>query len=223
MAKKIKKDQETHIDKGIKKYLPLIISLAVLAIIFLVLYYFFQGMGKVEYQGLTFIKQKFGSVQVYSYNYLVESPNGKIIQNTLYLRGDPSKNKAPLTGEIIYREGVMTYISINATGLTKCNYSLVSIATLTNFLVSNNLNVKGGTPDKEEAEQNNQTYATCEEYPYSTVIMIRAGNETKVEKTEENCYVISAANCEILPAVEKFIVQSILDARARNSGKSKNS
>jgi hypothetical protein len=219
MARKTKKaEKETHIDKGIKRYLPLIISLAVLAIIFLALYYFFQGMGKVEYKGLTFIKQKFGSILVYTYTYLVKSPDGKILQNTLYLRLDPSKNKVPVEGEIIYKEGVMTYISINATGLTKCNDSMISVANLVNFLSNNNIKVKGGTPDKQEAQNNNQTYVNCNNYPLNTVILLAAGDETKITK-QDNCYIVSANNCEILSAVEKFIVQSILDARAYNSGK----
>ena len=130
-----------------------------------------------------------------------------------------SDQHGQVDGEIIYTDKVTTYISINGTGLTKCNYSLVSIATLTNFLVNSNVNVKGGTPDKEEAEMNNQSYITCDKYPFGNVITIQSGNETRVTKTKENCYEIVAANCEILPAVEKFIVQSIIDARDYNSGK----
>ena len=32
---------------------------------------------------------------------------------------------------------------------------------------------------------------------------------------KENCYVIEVANCEVLQAIEKFQVESILDAKAR--------
>ena len=67
----------------------------------------------------------------------------------------------------------------------------------------------------ESAKANNLTWINCEKYPESAVILIKKGEETKITKTGENCYLISANNCETLPAMEKFVVQSLVDARER--------
>lgn len=211
--KKIKKDKETKIDKGIKRYLPLIIGLVVLAVVFVALYYTFAGFGKVKYEGLTFVKQRFGSVEVYTYTYKVLLDSGKAVENALYLRTNPRENKIPVGGKISYPEGKTVLISINATGLLECEDTTIAVATLSSFLAANNLVVKGGTPDKNEAERNNQTYITCGKYPNNPVVLIRAGDKSGITQTAAYCYDIKVADCEIMPAVEKFIVQSILDSR----------
>ena len=210
-----KKEKETKIDKRLKKYLPFFAGLAVLALLFIVLYYAFQGFGKIEYQGLTFTKQKFGEILVYSYNYFVENSEGKIIQNTLYVRTDPRKNNIPVNGTIIYPKGKTVLISINDSGLTECENSMIAISTITNFIVANGIAVKGGVPDKNKSQEKNLTYITCEKYPNNMVIMIESSETTKIEKKDDGefCYYIEVANCEIQEAVEKFAVQSIIDSK----------
>src|SRR3989338_6962849 len=49
----------------------------------------------------------------------------------------------------------------------------------------------------------------------STNILIQDGSETKIEQKTEMCHVITVSNCQILLAIEKFEVKSILDARER--------
>ncbi len=213
-GKKIKKDKETNIDKGIKRYLPLIIALVVLALVFVALYYAFAGIGKVKYEGLVFMKQKYGSLEVYTYTYKTINEDGRVAENAIYLRTDPRENKIPVEGEIIYPEGKTVLISINATNLTECEDNAIAVATLSSFLVANGLVIKGGTPDKQEAEENDQNYITCGKYPANTVISIRAADKTEITRTGLLCYNVNVANCEIMPAVEKFILQSILDSRS---------
>ena len=118
-----------------------------------------------------------------------------------------------MQGEIIFPKDKDVYLSINGTGLTQCKYSSTAINSLSTFLTNNLLTVKGATPDKTEAEKNNIRYASCESMPENPVIIIQAGNETKVEKKQDNCYIISISNCEALEAVERFEVQAILDAK----------
>ncbi len=218
MARKQKRagEKEAKIDKQLKKYWPFVLGLVVLVVLFIGLYYVFQGLGTVKYQGLTFTKEKFGTIVVYSYNYLVKTPDGKIMQRILYLRNDPRYNNVSITGRIDYPAGKKVYISINGTGLTECEDSMISVASLSGFLANNNLVVKAGTPDRKEAERNNQSYVSCANYPDSDVISIKAANETKISKAGNYCYNIEVSDCRILAAVEKFIVQSIIDAKGNS-------
>jgi hypothetical protein len=209
---KIKKEKETKIDQQIKKYIPFLALIGVLVLLFIVLSFVFQSLGKVKYEGLVFTKEKYGDVLIYHYSYLTKVSNGNVRAINVLLRTNPAENNVPIDGEIIYPENKAVYMSINSTGLN-CTYSMVAISELTNFIANNDLSIKIGNPDKSYAEKNNQTYVTCEKYPSNMVISIKTGEETIIRKTGDFCYNVEVADCEILPALEKFIVQSIIDAK----------
>jgi hypothetical protein len=211
VAKATKKEKETEIDKKLKKSAPFLIWLGVLAVVFVVSYFAFRNLGKIEYQGLEFKAEKFGSLLVYAYDYLVRTPAG-IEEKTLYFRVNPTENNVSVNGEITYPGDKEVYISSNSTGLMKCEDTMIALANLVLFLQNSDITVKSGTLDEEEAQAKNYTYATCANHPDNPVIEIRAGNETKIENSGI-CYDIEIANCEMLPALEKFIVQSIIDSQ----------
>jgi hypothetical protein len=90
----------------------------------------------------------------------------------------------------------------------------VAVATLSQFLTNNLLKIKGGVSDYNESKAKNISYVTCGAYPYNPVIMIQEGNSTTITNNGD-CHIISVANCDVQKAVEKFIIQSILDAKER--------
>lgn len=212
--KKIKQEEkETKIDKEIKKYLPLLAGLGILILIFIVFYFAFSGLGKVKYEGLTFVKERYGEIEVYHYSYLTKLDNGNIRAIDVIVRGNPAENSVPIDSKIVYPEGKSVYLSINNSGLNKCEDSIIAIAELSGFLANNEIPLKAGTPDREEARKNNSTYITCESYPNNLIISLREGSETKITRTGSRCYNMEVANCEIVPAMEKFIIRSIVDAK----------
>lgn len=214
MARKIKakEEKETGIDRQLKKYFPLLLGLGILVVVFVVFYFAFAGLGKVKYEGLTFIKEKYGDVQVYHYSYVTKLSSGNLRVIDIFVRGNPAENKVPVNSEIVYPVGKNVYFSINSTELNTCGDTIIAIAELSGFLANNEIPLKAGTPDREESKRNNSTYITCASYPSSLTVSLKAGEETKITRTD-NCYNIEVANCEILPAMEKFIVQSIVDAK----------
>ena len=74
------------------------------------------------------------------------------------------------------------------------------------------MKVIAGNLDFWDAGAKRDKWVTCENQPGNRVVEILKGNETKVS-IERNCYRIEVADCQILEAVEKLIVQSIVDAR----------
>lgn len=191
-------------------------TMAFLVVVFLIAYSFFAGASKIEYNGLTFTKEKFGEIPVFHHYYYI-TPE---IKYNLYIRGDPRKNNVAFTGNAVsnpiefFKEDPI-YISLSPEGLVGCEYSAVGISSLASFLVDNQLVVKSATTDREQAKLNSVEYATCEDNPGGVVIILKGGNETRIIHERTNCYVIEIANCEVLPAIEKFEVQSLLDAKAR--------
>lgn len=211
--KKITKEKETKIDKNLKKYAPLLIWIGIFAVIFVVFYLAFHNLGKIKYEGLTFTREKYGEIIIYHYYYFTELANGQMRKVDILLRGNPAESNVSMDGEIIYPQGKTVYLSINNSGLNECKYSQIALAEFSIFIANNGIVLKAGTPDKEEAGAKNQTYITCENHPSSMVISLMSGNESKIEQVSGSCYNAEVANCEILPVMEKFIVQSMIDAK----------
>jgi hypothetical protein len=182
-------------------------------IVFFVATAIFKQVNKVEYEGLTFTKEKVGNIPVYHYFYYFTS-QGELIKYNLFLRNDPRENNVPVEGsEIIYEGGKFVYLTLNTTGIDKCEQSVIAVADLSKFITHNQFTVKSGTLIPEEASED-QDYITCENRPDRPVISIIEGEETKIT-IEDYCYTISVANCDIMKATEKFKLQSVLDAKKR--------
>jgi hypothetical protein len=129
------------------------------------------------------------------------------------LRNDPRENDVPVEGKIEFQKGKIVYLSVNGTGLTECPMSNMAVAGLSSFLTNNLLQVKGATPDEVEAGKTGLRYVPCSAFPDNPKILIQRGDETKIKRAGNSCYVISINNCEVLEATEKFQVQAILDAK----------
>ena len=219
--KNIKKNIEKEKNK-IKSDKPLyiiLVAMALLVAVFFASYYIFKSFNTFKYEGLTFTKEKFGDIPVFHHYYFFNS-EGKLFQYNLYLRNDPRKNTVSITGRAIdkgleFRQDNFVYLSVSPENLTQCEYSRVGISNLATFLADNQLNVKGAAPNESLAKETNVRYATCDTHPDDTVILVQAGNETKVIQEEDDCHIIQIANCEVLQAIEKFQVKSILDARKK--------
>lgn len=204
---------------GSKQIYWIIGTILVLVIVFFGASYLFKNITKFEYEGITFTKEKFGEIPVFHNYYFFKTMEGKLIKYNLYLRNDPRKNNVPLTGNAIssgiefsvYRK---VYISVDPE-FVGCEYGSVGISTLASFLADNQLTIGGASTDREQAQANNVTYATCDTHPGDVVIILKKGEETQVIHEKTNCYILQVANCEVLQAIEKFQVQSIIDSRKR--------
>jgi len=211
--KRLKEDKELHWILGV---------LVGLIVVFFAAYFIFQSFQSFEYEGMTFTKDRIGDIPLFRYSYALtpEITGGAITEPVsvfLYLRTDPRKNEIPVEGEIIFQRGTV-YVTVNVTGIGQCEYSRVGMANLGSFLTSNALFVQGAVPDQIEAFENNLKHVTCETNPKDVVILIQKGQESRITKNNK-CYTINIANCEeLLPAIEKFEVQSLIDARARFFG-----
>src|SRR3989304_4258892 len=130
MAKKLKADKETKIDKKLKQHIPFLAWLAVLAVLFFALFFAFQNLGKVKYEGLTFVREKYGEVLVYHYSYLTKVSSGNFRSIDVFVRGNPAESNVSISGKIIYPKDKTVYLSINQTGLKECEDSMIALSSL---------------------------------------------------------------------------------------------
>lgn len=222
--KPIETEETPTTEKKDKQFYWILIGMAAIIIVFFSSYFFLASLNSFNYNGLTFTKEKFGDIPVFHhyYNFNVD---GQLVKYNLFLRNDPRKNNIPVTGSIVdegleFRRDNFVYISVDPEDLTECEYSRVGISTLAAFLSNNYLNVKGAAPKESLANESNVEYVTCETNPQDVVILVKAGDETKIIYEKKNCQIIQIANCQVLEAIEKFQVHSILDAKKRRESSS---
>ncbi len=211
---KVEKKKITK-ERKIERELLYILGFGVfLIILFFAANSYFKSLNTFEYQGLTFTKTKTGNIPLYYYSYYFNAPpSNKLYHYNLYLKVDPRENNATVAGDkIIFDRGKTVYITINSTGLQECENSVIAVADLSRFIADNQLQVKGGNPDFWEAGNKKQEWVTCENKQGKEVIEIMEGDETKID-INSNCHKITVNNCETLQATEKFILQSIIDAK----------
>jgi len=209
---KINVRKEKKVNKEI--YWILIVMIIIIALIAMIPY-ISKWFNTFKYDGLTFTKERFGQITVYHYYYYFKDRTNQIYQINLFLRGDPRQNNVSAQGDIIYPPKNSTvYLTYNATGLIGCSNILRDSATLSSFLSNNQYRVRTGVLDSQEAIANNLTYVTCNNRPDNMVIKIFRGNTTQIIKDNDQCYNLEIADCQgILDGVEKFEVQSIVDAK----------
>jgi hypothetical protein len=190
----------------------------VIVIVFLVPYVIQNYFNKFTYINLDFTKQKYGNVIFYNTLIPMINNTGDIIKDYgLDFRSDPRKLEyIPVSippGELKVLRGPETYISV--ANVEKCEDNVIAVVNFARFLGGfAQLNVKGASSDEKDAKENNQTYVTCKNHINNTVIIIKSGSETRIDKTDKNCYELTYANCEIIPVTEKFdlvILESYMD------------
>ena len=211
MDQEKKKKKPSRIDKEIYWIFGV---MALIVVVFIIFFFIFHSLRTFEYKGLTFTKDTAGPVTFYQYYYSLMTREGKIRQFTLNLRVDPRKNNVPIEGEIFFKRNTFVYVTINETGLAQCPNAQPAVGTLATFIVGNDFDMEGGTPDQKEAEEKGRKYVTCENRPERIVILIQQGNETRITK-ENNCHIMNINNCELNLAIEKFMVQAIIDGKNR--------
>lgn len=221
-----KEEGEKVVDKkiggGYKEIYLVLGVIFLMGVVFFVSYSIFNGLNEFEHKGLTFTKEKFGEIPIYHHYYYYNS-YGQLYKYNLYLRNDPRKSTVPLTGNVIDIVSLLdkdtVYLSLDPErSIEGCEYAAVGISSLSSFLVDNGLNLKGASTSKEEAEANGVKHITCEGVNSGNIaIILRTGSETRIINEKENCYVIEVSNCEVIDAIEKFEVESIVNTKANQN------
>lgn len=206
---KISRKKEKKQDKQLR-YILIVIGI-ILAII-IGAYFYIESLKNFEFLGLKFQKIDESGLKLYYTQLQITQDNGQTALYPLYLRNDPRKlNLAPI--EYI-RADVPAYISISPSASTgnACNEGMVAFLELGKFLSGMGFNVKTALADKNQSEEFNRSYITCDDAGNKTVLLFEGGNKTEIVKQGE-CYRIKIADCEVIKATETVIVSSIATSR----------
>jgi hypothetical protein len=209
-----KKAKKNNSERKLEKEILWVLGfLGILIVVFLIASSYFKSLNNFDYKGLSFQKESLGNIPLFHHFYHFKANDGRLIKYNLYLRIDPRLNNVPVEGgKLSFKKDSVVFISLNKTGLDQCRYGPLAVGQLASFLTDNQLPVEGGNIDFWQAGINKQDWVTCKLRPGNRVIEIVKGNTTKIS-IDNKCYKITVNNCEILDAIEKFEVQSLLDSQ----------
>ncbi|HLC77542.1 MAG TPA: hypothetical protein VJH92_00265 [Candidatus Nanoarchaeia archaeon] len=176
------------------------IFLGVLVLFFVAWMVVSHLQAQFEYRGVKFEKVK--EIAPYRTSIPLTSGSGitgnavQKIDYSFYMRNDPRKlEKVLFEGEINFKKIMV----VKSKEEFKCEgYGVIGIANLVQLYQAIGIKV---IKDETAECGNDRSYMLLE---------IVSGNETKIEQTAEGCYTMSIRNCEILPATERFMVETFV-------------
>lgn len=210
MKKKLRQAEEKEvfdIDNK-KKDAQLKWVLAGMVIIFLIViavYFIIDSLKKFEYGGLKFEKIKYGELPLFYSRIPIKTITGNVVAYyNMYLRNDPRElENIEVDGTIFLTKNSVLSIDPSIEGCTDNGIAGVSLGT---FFNAADMTVTYASTNKTLADEKQMEYATCDDAVAQTVIIIKQEDENRIYKEKDNCYIISFKDCEIIKAVERFIV-----------------
>ncbi len=146
-------------------------------------------------KGITYDMQKEGTLTLYHARIPIIY-NGSYYHFNVFFRNDPRKleSEVPFNGSIIF----MRNMAINYNSDIICGGDgTVAIANWLNVYKYLGVNVV------------RDPNATCDPLHRYVYVNISVSNETSIEETALGCYQINVNHCDILPATERFLTDSI--------------
>ncbi len=190
------KNTEEETKKENKIFRGILITMIGFVLMFGAFYFIIHSTNNFSYEGVTFAIDKTAMTgrAVYRTSLPVVY-NGTNTNYNFYLRGDPRALKnINFTGDLVLEKNVV----LNMTNDFNCNGDgIIAIANLQNLY-----NVIGSSIIRDEN-------ASCDSKGRYMFVKIREGNETRIEQFGFSCYNIYVKNCEILPATERFMVETL--------------
>ncbi len=193
-----KKEQIKAENKILRNFL---IGICVLALGILLIYIIFQAMTSFEYQGVEFKVVNEGDLVFYNTEFPLFNQNGEHIADyNFYIRKDPRKlDEIPFEGGDLV---LAKTLALQSEEEFHCDGDgIIAIANLVKLYQILNINVV--------RDEN----ATCDSLGRYTLIRLKSGNETKVEKIGNSCYNIVINDCEILEGTERMMLETFIQIK----------
>jgi hypothetical protein len=165
-----------------------------------------QGTNKFTYQGIGFERHYVGQIELYTAQVPLKDSLGQITgYMAIDFRNDPRELRGisvDTPGGIGFVKDKLTYVSYG--DLKQCGNNTLAAANLGIFLSDAGIDKKGALDNESYANNTYIPYVNCQTHPDNTVILVKSGNETRIEQTAKNCYELISKDCEIIRATEKF-------------------
>ncbi len=181
--------------KSENKILIIVMGVLLLLAAVFVGYLIFSSNAKTfTYNGVGYTLSPNGKITFYETTIPVVQ-NGKKINYPVYIQNDPRKleSEVPFNGSLYIRPAM----AVNYSNDISCDgYGAVAIANLFNLYQTMGV--------KTVYDPN----ATCDAQQRYVYVNIKTTNETSKQEDAPACYTINVADCNVLPAVERYMTET---------------
>ncbi len=208
--KETKNLESTLEDKYTKQIKYVVIVMFCLLSAFFVSIWLINESKTFRYAGLDFKKIKFGELPLFHAKIPITSITGDLVaEYNLYLREDPRKLDIPIQGKIRLKKTIIQAVNKSI----KCPLEGVAGVNFGQFLRAAGIKKIDGTTNLTKSQEENIPFVSCEQEREESILIITEGEETKITQEAKNCYVIEFADCELLQAIERFMVGIIANSK----------
>lgn len=199
------KAQIKHQNKILRNIFVVVGLLVLVAAIIMVV---FNVINNFSYNGVGFSIVKFCDtkpclityntklpVKVEGKNAVITDPDNKDADYNIYLRNDPRDLDVEFDGDLTLQENMVfnseeSFICGGKGGIAGANFVLLHQLLGINVIKDEN--------------------ATCDPLGRYTLVLLKEGNETRIEQVGPACYNIYINDCEILEGTERFMLESLI-------------
>lgn len=174
----------------------ILLALGAIIVIFIVIYFAINSIRHFEYEGVKFDVVKEGNLIFYK-TMIPAMYQGKKAEYNFYLRTDPRKLDAvPFEGKFYLANNMV----LNLDEDFNCDGDgIIAVANLVKLYEFMRVGII--------ADEN----ASCSENKEYMLVHVQRGNSTGITEIGPACYEVNVANCEILKATEKLMVETFVN------------
>ena len=199
--------------------IKVLIFFGVLVVLYFIAGMYFRSLNQFTFNGLAFTKEKYGELPVYHYYYYFNDKAGRPVQYNVFLQHDPRTNNISTRGDPVLFEQSQIYITFGDSYPSSCRGSSAAVFDLTLFLSQNKMAVMTGLTNESTAKASEKEFYSCNKQPSSSEVIEFLGGERTEIVVEDNCHRIYVGpECRMQEAIEKFKIESLINARQRNLG-----
>lgn len=182
----------------------MVIGLVVVVIGMVVVGWVISESRKVDYIGLTFTKENFGQIPIYTTQLSGQTINGNPINFKLALRDNPKESKIPFVGDLRLDLDRDLYLSVDMeSGVHECGSD--AMINFGYFMGGLEYDLLTGVTSKEAAEEFDKPRVVCENTNGATVFILTTGNESRiVQQGRDDCYILEVNSCELTSVMERL-------------------
>lgn len=191
------KPNKEQSDKERKQLRNILLGLGVFVILIILAVFFISSIRSFEYKDTKWDIVREGNLLLYDTKLPLFNEKGEQYLNyNFFLRNDPRDLNVDFNGKLEIKDAMV----INAEEEFSCDGDgIIAVANLRQLY-----EIIGTKVIKDES-------AGCDSEGRYMYVNLKSGDETKIEKTGNACYDILISNCEILPATERFMVETFAE------------
>lgn len=198
------KPAKGQINQEKKQLRNLLLGLGIFVILLALAVFFIGSIKSFEYKNTKWDIVKEGDLILYNTKIALFNEKGEQYMNyNFFLRNDPRKlgKDVEFNGKLELKELAV----INAEEEFNCDGDgIIAVANLNQLY-----EIIGAKIIRDEN-------ATCDSEGKYMYINLKSGEKTKIEQTGNACYDILISNCEILPATERFMIETFGKINEKN-------